>query len=110
MEEEELRRILDGEEGIDRDGDPYAKLEQGFSYESMAEEETPRLNPPVRVTFYHYRKRLIDPDNLCTKGALDQVVRSGILTDDTAQQVQEIRHRQVKSNTEKTFILLEEID
>lgn len=101
---------IDGKESANRATNSHAKLEQGSSNESLGEKEAPRFNSPVRVTFHHYRKRLIDHDNLCTKGALDQVVRLGILPDDSAKWVKEVSHRQFKSSKEETHILIEEID
>lgn len=70
-------------------------------------QDTPRFHTPVRITFYHTRKRLADLDNLSVKAAIDGLVQAKVLADDTPQQVAEIRHRQAKGAREETRIVIE---
>ncbi len=67
------------------------------------------LDQPVRLSFTHYRKRLCDPDGLSVKAAIDGLVLGKVLTNDAAQQITEITHRQVKSGEERTVIEIEEV-
>lgn len=67
------------------------------------------FNTRVRITVTSYRKRPCDPDNVVYKWGLDGVVALGILRDDSAEQIEEIRLRQVKSEEEKTIIRIEEL-
>lgn len=71
--------------------------------------EDKTFDAPVRITFYHSRKRLADMDGLSVKAAIDGLVEAGILTGDTPKQVKEIRHHQIKRGTEETKIVIEEI-
>ena len=89
---------------------PYAELERHIGDEPLAAEKAERLDSQVRVTFYHFRKRLIDPDNLSGKAVLDGIVRAGILADDTSVEIKEITHKQFKAPTEETVVVIEEID
>ena len=86
-----------------------ADLEQIVSDVTNAADEVPRSTSPVRVTFYHSRKRLADLDNLSGKAILDGIVRAGILATDTPEQVAEIRTNQVKTKDEKTVVLVERL-
>lgn len=86
-----------------------AKLEQDIQSDILAKKGLKKITTPCRVVFYHYRKNLLDYDNLYTKSILDAVVRLGILEDDSPKYIQEISHKQIKSKEEKTLILIEEI-
>jgi len=68
------------------------------------------FDSPVRITFLHTRGRLADIDGLSGKAAIDGLVAVGILRNDTAKQVEEVRHHQVKGKPEKTEIIIEEIE
>ena len=61
------------------------------------------------VSLIHYRKRLCDPDGISVKAAIDGIVKAGILKDDSPEFVEEIIQKQVKSNDEKTEIIIEEV-
>lgn len=63
----------------------------------------------VRISFYHTRKRLADIDGLSGKAVLDGLVEAGILANDSAKQVAEVRHFQSKGEPETTRIVIEEI-
>ena len=69
----------------------------------------PRFNSPVCITFHSIRRRLTDPDGASIKAACDGLVKAGILADDTAQQIKEIRQTQELckvSEDEKTIITI----
>jgi Holliday junction resolvase RusA-like endonuclease len=108
-----VRKIIEdkllAEEYRHQASDTYAKLEQDTGDESVAEEVASRLNPPLRVAFCHHRKRLIDLDNLCIKAVLDGLRIAGVFEDDSPAIIQEISHRQVKSDEEFTEVSIEEI-
>ena len=87
-----------------------AHLESNIGNAPNGKKRSARFNTPVRVIFTHYRKRFADQDNLSTKAVMDQLVRSGVLADDTPKQVQEVINRQIKTRgEEKTVITIEEI-
>lgn len=50
------------------------------------------------------RRRLADPDGLCAKWAIDGLVESGILPDDSAEWVESVTFTQEKSAIEDTRI------
>ncbi len=93
-----------------RTADPDAHLESDSRDAPDGADQAPRFNSPVRITFTHTRKRLADIDGISGKAALDALVASGILADDTAQQVAEVNHRQLKGEPEKTVIEIEELN
>jgi Holliday junction resolvase RusA-like endonuclease len=84
-------------------------MESAARNESLGPDEMPQFTSPVRITITHTRNRLADMDNLSGKAVLDGCVAAGILADDTAQQVTEIRTRQIKGDPERTEIEIEEI-
>lgn len=89
--------------------DPNADMESHSANASDGTHEAAQFNSLVRITFTHYRNRLVDPDGLSVKACLDGLVLAGILRDDSASCIEEIRHRQIKSNDEKTVIEIEEV-
>ena len=40
-----------------------------------------------------YRKRYMDPDNLCPKWYIDEIVKAGIIPDDSSRYVKEVKKR-----------------
>ena len=89
-----------------RVADPHAVVEPPAGHESLAEKKGPRFDSPVRLVCHHVRKRLIDPDNISIKAALDAIVKAKILRDDTAKQIKSITHTQEKGAEEKTIITI----
>lgn len=78
--------------------------------EQISADEVAALGPRVRITFYHTRTRLADPDGLSGKAAIDGIVEAGLLPDDSAQYVAEVRHFQIKGSREETRIVIEGIE
>lgn len=61
----------------------------------------------VRVRIVSYRKRLVDPDNLCPKYFVDCLRYAGLLKDDSARHVAlTVEQIKVKAGGERTEIEL----
>lgn len=84
-----------------------ANVESDSGNAAFRADEVTTIPAPCCVTFTHTRKRLADPDGVSTKAVLDGFVQVGVLADDSAQQVTEVRHCQVKGRTEETEVLIE---
>lgn len=63
----------------------------------------------VSITVHSYRRRLADPDGISAKAAIDGLVMCGVIKDDSAKYVEEVRHKQTKSKEEKTVLIIEEV-
>lgn len=61
-----------------------------------------------RVSIVSFRRRGVDPDNLCCKWVVDALRYSGIIQDDTAKHI-ELQVRQEKSETEYTEVTVEQL-
>ena len=90
--------------------DPDADVESDSSDAALSAEGYAPFTSRVRITFHHTRARLADIDGLSGKAAIDGLVTAGILTDDSAKQVAEVRHYQTKGKPEITRIVIEEIE
>ncbi len=88
---------------------PDANVEPHPSDAALRENETPRFDSQVRITFHHTRKRLADIDGISGKAAIDGLVKAGILADDSAKQVAEVRHFQTKGEPETTVVTIERL-
>lgn len=89
-----------------------ADVELPAGYESISPSKGPAFTARVGIEVNHYRCRLADPDGLSVKAALDGIVHSGILRDDSAKEIAEIRHFQHKvknAEEERTEITITEI-
>lgn len=110
---EEFRRIINGEaKPSNRGANKVPKLEPVACGKPVEKKKDPWFDSPVSITFTHYRHRFCDVDNLSAKAAIDQLVASGILRNDSPKEVHEVRHRQVKINQtqeERTEILITEV-
>lgn len=85
-----------------------ADMEPDSGNAAHATHSTPRISAPCSVVVTHVRSRLADPDGLSVKAVLDGIVQAGILANDSAKQITEIRNRQVKGDPEITIIELKE--
>jgi hypothetical protein len=88
-----------------------ANLESVVSHAPLEAKKGPRFNTPVRITIISHRSRLCDVDNASGKAAIDGLVHSGILADDSPKFVKEVRYQQVKCKSkedEVTYLLIEE--
>ena len=71
-----------------------------------------RFDTQVCITIHSYRRRLCDPDGISGKAVIDGIVKAGILTDDTPEQIKEVRFKQTKIKSpaeEKTEIIISEV-
>jgi Holliday junction resolvase RusA-like endonuclease len=68
------------------------------------------MDTPVRVWCHTRGKRLGDCDGRSLKAVLDAIVRLGILPDDSAQFVKEVRFTQELTKEDQTVITLETIE
>jgi len=74
----------------------------------MATDEIAAFDSPVDIIVLSYRTRLADADGVSAKAAIDGCVHRGILRDDDAKWVTEVRHRQIKvknKEEEKTLLI-----
>lgn len=89
-----------------------ADVELPVSNESISSCKVKTFNARVNISVHHYRCRLADPDGLSIKAALDGIVHSGLLRDDSAKEISEIRHWQHKvknAEEERTEITITEV-
>ncbi len=89
---------------------PTTYLEPAARHEPMAKEETPRFNTPVIIRVISYRKRKHDTDGVSLKAVLDGIIKAGILTDDSSEEVRQVIFESRKSKTEKTIIEIISLD
>jgi Holliday junction resolvase RusA-like endonuclease len=89
-----------------------ANLERIAGDESFQACKGKAFNTPVRITVISYRSRLADADGVSAKAAIDGLVHSGILKDDSPKEVVEVRHVQHKvknKEDERTEIEIEAV-
>ena len=76
--------------------------------EQMAAGKVPSFDSPVDLLVVSYRVRLAYPYGVSAKAAIDGCVHRGILRDDNARWVREVRYQQVKvknQSEEKTLLI-----
>lgn len=73
-----------------------SNLEQHSVNEAKGSNAAQEALPRVVIRFTHYRRKLADVDNFATKHFVDALVKDGLLRDDSPEEVEEVRHRQVK--------------
>lgn len=96
-----------------RDSRKNADMERSLSDDRMAKRKSATFDAQVSLRIDHYRLRLADPDGLSAKAAIDGLVHCGVLRDDSAEEIKEIRHFQhkvAKASLERTIITIEAID
>jgi Holliday junction resolvase RusA-like endonuclease len=84
-------------------------LESHLAYALQGKSQTESLFNRCNIHLHCKRKRLADPDGISCKSILDGLVKSGILTDDSAKFIEKISYSQEKSKTEETIITITEI-
>ncbi len=65
-----------------------------------------------KILVHSYRHRLADADGISAKAAIDGLILSGVLKDDSPKYVKEVRYRQTKISTkepESTVVTIEEV-
>ena len=91
---------------------PAANLEQNIGNAPMGTEKVKGLDSRVNIHVISYRARNHDPDGISAKAAIDGIVRCGILTDDSAKEVNEVTFKSIiieKGEKEKTEITISEV-
>ncbi len=101
--------MSNGKKSNNRDTSEAANHQSIIRAQSVVAEQGSAFDTPVRVSFHSIRKRLCDVDNLSGKAALDGVVTSGLLRDDSPKYVKEISHSQEQGADEKTIITIDEV-
>ena len=100
------------EKNSNRAAVPAADMEPIVSHEPMAAQKVPRFDSRVDVVVISHRYSRHDPEGVSVKAAIDGLVASGILADDSTEQIRYITFASVKARSkdhEKTVIVLEEI-
>ena len=90
-----------------------ANMERIAGRTSLEKKANSRFDTRVSITVISFRMRLCDADGISAKAAIDGLVHSGVLQDDSPKFVKEVKYQQVKvgsTSEEKTVILLEEVD
>jgi hypothetical protein len=101
-------------EAVDNDNDSgqVADVELPASSEPVAACKGAAFDSRVDIEIVSYRSRLADADGISAKAAIDGLVAAGILRDDSAKEISEVRYRQVKVKNEadeKTEIVITEV-
>lgn len=91
----------------DRDTNKDAVMERCAEHEAEGQNGHKKEDSGYFITVRHYRNRLIDYDNLCTKYATDAIVHTGLLADDNPKIIKGYKHLQIKSKEEKTVYIIE---
>ena len=86
--------------------DKITNMEQVISYGTLAKSESAQYNTPVNIGVHIRAKRPCDCDGYCAKYPIDSIVENGILKDDNAKCVKEIRFTQEKSEFDETIITI----
>ena len=85
-------------------------MEQNISHAPVGKEKAEGLDSRVNIIVISYRRRNHDPDGISAKAVIDGIVRRGILPDDSAKEVNEVRFKSIiikGDEKEKTEIIIE---
>jgi len=96
----------------DNTSDPAADVEPNSCRGQMETKENTRFYSPVYISIHSVRGKLADPDGISGKAAIDGLVKSGVLADDSSKFVKEVRFTQDKCHKgeeERTVITIEVI-
>jgi len=106
-----LNRRIDDDE--DQTTLPFANLEQAPSHAPLGQKKGARLDSPCRIHIHSRRYRLADPDGISAKAAIDGLILTGVLPDDSPKFIKEVTFSQEKIGKEKveeTIIVVEKLD
>jgi hypothetical protein len=90
-----------------------SNVERVACNESLEASKGKAFDTPVDLLVISYRVRLADPDGISGKAAIDGCVHRGILRDDNAKWIREVRYQQVKvkdQTEEKTLLIFTPIE
>ena len=69
---------------------PAANVEQNTGHEHMGKKKAKGLDTRVNIHVISYRKAKHDPDGVSAKAVIDGIVRRGILSDDSTDEVRKV--------------------
>lgn len=90
-----------------------SNVERTTGDESVEASQVPSLDSRVDLRVVSFRVRICDPDGVSAKAAIDGCVHRGLLRDDSAKYIREVRHQQVKvknQSEEKTLLIFTPIE
>lgn len=92
----------------DNNSGEMSELEQGICLKKKRGNGTKKGTSEVgegedrfSIIIDSYRKRYMDPDNLCPKWYIDEFVQTGIIPDDSSKYIREVRKRVHKTKGEE---------
>ncbi len=85
---------------------PSTNLEPDINHVKVAEKEINQMAKKVSINIMHHRHRLADPGGISYKATIDGIVDAGLLPDDSANEIEEIRERQKKISAGKPEITI----
>ena len=94
-----MRRTIIAKRTTNQGGSPpvsLADMESYFSDGDMAKKEATPIPTQCRIHIHSKRKRLVDADGVSAKATIDGAVHGGLLSDDSAQYVEEVSYSQEK--------------
>ena len=89
---------------------PATDLESDSSHERMAKKKAKGLDTRVNIHVISYRKAKHDPDGISAKAVIDGIVRRGILSDDSTNEVRKVTFESIvcsRLEEEKTEIQID---
>jgi Holliday junction resolvase RusA-like endonuclease len=105
---EQLRNEFSKNKNRNRASDTTSDVELPACGKSIRKNASATFNTPVRVDIYSARKRKTDIDNISGKAVLDGIVKSGLLKDDSPDQIESFQvHKPTISEIEKTVIIIQ---
>jgi len=105
------KRIQDAirkQDAGDRVAVPDANLEQGVSHATLPTGKNAYFTSPVSIHLHSVRTRLADSDGICYKYAIDQLVNSRVIEDDSPKYVKQVTFSQEQGLPERTIITIKE--
>lgn len=88
---------------------PATDVEPAVSHEPLGAEKGQGLDTRVNIHVISYRNRKHDPDGISAKAALDGIVRRGLLTNDSWDEIRRVTFESViTKDQEKTVIIIEQ--
>lgn len=98
-------------EGNHRTALHTANMESAAGNGADEAQACPRFDSPVRIRIISYQSKKHDPDGISAKAAIDGLVHTGILSDDSCEEVKEVAFEShlCEKGAERTIIEIEEI-
>lgn len=85
----------------DRTSLPAADLEQDPGNEPMGKKKATGVDTRVNIHVISYRAAKHDPDGISAKAAIDGIVRLGLLSDDSTEEVKKVTFESIKCKPEE---------